>query len=34
MYIDTTLPENKMIHKNFNQLEITSPNITMDFQMD
>ncbi len=34
MYIDTTLPENKMIHKNFNQLEITSPNITMDFQME
>jgi len=34
MYIDTTLPENKMIHKNFNQLEITSPNITMDFQID
>lgn len=31
MYIDTTQSENKMIHKNFNQLEITSPNITMDF---
>jgi len=31
MYIDTTLPENKMIHKNFNQLIITSPNITDDY---
>ena len=30
MYIDTTLPENKMIHKNFNQLIISSPNI-IDF---
>ena len=27
MYIDTTLPDYKMIHKNFNQLEIKSPNI-------
>ena len=27
MYIDTTLPENRMIHKNFNQLIIESPNI-------
>ena len=33
MYIDTTQSENKMIHKNFNQLEITSPNITMDFEL-
>jgi hypothetical protein len=31
MYIDTTLPENKMIHKNFNQLIITSPNISDDY---
>ena len=30
MYIDTTLPENKMIHKNFNPLTISSPNI-IDF---
>lgn len=27
MYIDTTLPDYKMIHKNFNQLEVRSPNI-------
>lgn len=27
MYIDTTLPDYKMIHKNFNQLEVKSPNI-------
>jgi hypothetical protein len=27
MYIDSTLPDYKMIHKNFNQLEIKSPNI-------
>jgi len=27
MYIDTTLSEDKMIHKNFNQLTISSPNI-------
>ena len=31
MYIDTQLPENKMIHKNFNQLVITSPNIQDDY---
>ncbi len=31
MYIDTSLPDNKMIHKNFNQLIIHSPNITEDF---
>jgi hypothetical protein len=31
MYIDTQLPENRMIHKNFNQLIITSPNITEDY---
>lgn len=30
MYIDTTLPDYKMIHKNFNQLEIKSPNILGD----
>jgi Cdc6-like AAA superfamily ATPase len=34
MFIDTQLPDNKMIHKNFNQLEIISPNITTDFSMD
>ena len=33
MYIDTSLPENKMIHKNFNQLIISSPNI-MDYSLD
>ena len=27
MYIDTTLPDYKMIHKDFNQLEVKSPNI-------
>ena len=31
MYIDTQLPEDKMIHKNFNQLLISSPNISTDF---
>ena len=31
MYLDTTLPDNRMIHKNFNQLVISSPNI-MDYQ--
>ena len=31
MYLDTTLPDNRMIHKNFNQLVISSPNIT-DYQ--
>ena len=34
MYIDTQLPDHKMLHKNFNQLEIISPNITTDFSMD
>ena len=34
MYIDTQLPEHKQIHKNFNRLEIVSPNITHDFTMD
>jgi len=32
MYIDTTLPEDRMIHKNFNQLLISSPNIAKDYQ--
>ena len=32
MYIDTQLPEDKQIHKNFNQLIIKSPNIT-DFEL-
>ena len=31
LYIDTTLPENRMIHKNFTGLIITSPNIQDDF---
>tara|TARA_R110000787_G_scaffold112545_5_gene221485 strand:- start:154 stop:921 length:768 start_codon:yes stop_codon:yes gene_type:complete len=31
MYIDTTLGENKMIHKNFTQLIISSPNISDDY---
>ena len=30
MYLDTTLPDYKMIHKNFNQLEVKSPNIMGD----
>ena len=34
MYIDTTLPDYKMIHKNFNQLEIKSPNIMGDNYFD
>jgi len=34
MYIDTQLPENKMIHKNFNQLIIDSPNILTDYQVE
>ena len=31
LYIDTTLAENRMMHKNFTQLIITSPNIQDDF---
>ena len=30
LYIDTTQPPDKMLHKNFNQLSIKSPNITDD----
>ena len=30
LYIDTTLPDNKMMFKNFNQLEVNSPNILGD----
>ena len=30
LFIDTTLPDNKMMFKNFNQLEISSPNIMGD----
>lgn len=30
MYVDTTLPDDKMMFKNFNQLEIQSPNILGD----
>ena len=30
LYIDTTLPDNKMMFKNFNQLEVNSPNIMGD----
>lgn len=33
MYIDTQLPEDKMIHKNFNQLIIHSPNIVTDYSL-
>ena len=33
IYNDTSLPEHKMIHKNFNPLEISSPNITRDYQL-
>ena len=32
LYIDTTKADNRMLHKNFNQLIITSPNITDDFE--
>jgi len=31
MYIDNSLQDNKQIHKNFNPLEINSPNITTDY---
>ena len=31
MFIDTTLPEDRMMHKNFNQLIISSPNISDDY---
>ena len=34
MYIDTTLPDFKMIHKDFNQLVIRSPNIMGDSFFD
>ena len=34
MFIDTSLPENKMMHKNFNQLIIDSPNIITDYQVE
>jgi hypothetical protein len=34
MFIDTTLSEDKSIHKNFNQLIIKSPNITDDYSLD
>jgi len=30
LYVDTTLPDNKMMFKNFNQLEVNSPNIIGD----
>tara|TARA_R100000700_G_C3129617_1_gene115359 strand:- start:20 stop:796 length:777 start_codon:yes stop_codon:yes gene_type:complete len=33
MFIDSSLPENRMIHKNFNQLVISSPNITEDYSL-
>ena len=33
MYVDTTLPEDRMIHKNFNQLIVSSPNISKDYQL-
>jgi hypothetical protein len=34
LYIDTSQPDNRMLHKNFNQLVISSPNIQDDFTMD
>ncbi|MAB53682.1 ATP-binding protein [Marinobacter sp.] len=34
LYIDTTQEDHKMLHKNFNQLIIHSPNIQEDFSMD
>ena len=33
MFIDTELPEDKTIHKNFNQLVISSPNIAKDYSV-
>ena len=30
MYVDTTLPDYKMIHKDFNRLEVKSPNLLGD----
>ena len=33
MFIDTELPEDKTIHKNFNQLVISSPNIVKDYSV-
>ena len=34
LYIDTTQPDHKMLHKNFNPLIIHSPNIQDEFSMD
>jgi len=34
MYLDTTQQPQKMIHRNFNPLNITSPNISKDFEFD
>jgi len=34
MYVDTTQPDHRMLHKNFNQLIISSPNIQEEFTMD
>ena len=34
MYLDTSLDPHKMIHRNFNPLNITSPNISQDFEFD
>jgi len=34
MYIDTTQQPHKMIHRNFNPLIISSPNISKDFEFD
>ena len=34
MYLDTSLEPHKMIHRNFNPLNITSPNISKDFEFD
>ena len=34
MFLDTSLPDHRMIHKNFNQLVISSPNITEDYSLE
>ena len=31
LFVDTTQDPDKMLHKNFNQLHITSPNISENF---
>lgn len=34
MFLDTSLPDHRMIHKNFNPLIISSPNITEDYSLE